>query len=72
MYLRPGNTERLRCVQEVHPYSGSIVMMWARIMKNRRSERVFVNGKMNSKNYVEDVLRPYVRRFTQTLGSDYT
>lgn len=72
VYRRPGNIERLRCVQEVHPYSGSTVMVWAGIMKNRRTELVFVNGNMNAANYVEDVLRPYVRPFAQTLGSDFT
>lgn len=72
VYRRPGNTERLRCVQEVHVFSGSTVMVWAGIMKNRRTELVFVNGNMNAENYVEDVLRPFVHPFAQTLGSDFT
>ena len=71
VYRRPGNTERLRCVQEVHPYSGSTVMLWAGIMKNRRTELVFVNGNMNAENYIEDILRPYVYPFAQTFDSDF-
>lgn len=55
VYRRPRNTERLRCVQGVHPFKGSIVVVWADryIMKNRQIELVFVN---RNKNYIKGVL----------------
>lgn len=40
VYRRLRNAERLRYVQEVHPYKDFRVMVWADIIKNKQSEIV--------------------------------
>lgn len=47
-------------------------MAWTSIIKNRRTELVCADSNINAENYVEDVLRPYVHSFPQSLGLDVT
>lgn len=62
----PGSVDRLRYIQEVQPYSGSILIVWAAIIKNLGPELISVDENVSAESYVKGILRAYTNALSYT------
>lgn len=71
VWRAPGRRERLRCVQEVHPYQGGTIMVWAGIRVGGRTDLVLIRGTMTAEKYCHEVVEPIVAPLRQQLGRNF-
>lgn len=71
VWRRPGNLERLRCVQDVHSYKGGTVMMWGGICIGGKTDLCFLERFLNADGYLNRVLRPIVLPFAGAVGPEF-
>ena len=60
IYRRRNERFANNCVSEVYPYGGGGVMVWATINTNFKSDLVVCNGNLNTRRYIDQILRPHV------------
>ena len=66
-----GRRERLRCPQEVHPYQGGTIMVWAGIRMGSRTDLVLIQGTLTADKYCREVVEPVVAPLRQQMGEDF-
>lgn len=67
----PGRWSRLQNPQEVHPYQGGTIMVWAGIRLGGRTDLVWVRGNMTAERYVQQVLGPVILPHRTQMGQDF-
>lgn len=67
----PGRQSRLQNPQEVHPYQGGTIMVWAGIRLGGRTDLVLIRGNLNAERYCEQVVQSVVIPHRQNLGADF-
>ena len=60
------------CIVERNSFGGGGVMVWGGIIGNRRTDLVVVQGNINARRYVADVLNPHALPFIRQHGPDVT
>lgn len=60
VYHRGGERFADPCVIERVSFGGGVVMVWAAIRYDWRSNPVFINGTLNSQHYRDDILQQHV------------
>ena len=48
------------CVQEVTAFGGGSVMIWAGITATQRTPAVIIQGNLNSRRYIAEIVTPHV------------
>lgn len=68
----PGRESRLQHPQDVHPYRGGTIMVWAGIRLGGRTDLVWVEGVMTAENYRNQVLGPIIYPHRLQIGQNFT
>lgn len=68
----PGRESRLQHPQEVHPYRGGTVMVWAGIRIGGRTDLVWIRNTMTAEKYRNQVLVPIVYPHRLQMGQEFT
>lgn len=71
VWRRRGEAHASNCVQEVDAYRGGSVMVWGGICLQGRTDLVPIEGNLNARRYVDEVLRPHVVPFAGAVGADF-
>lgn len=67
----PGRRNRLQHPQEVHPYQGGTIMVWAGIRLGARTPLVWIQGNMTAVKYRDEVLGPTILPYRTNMGQDF-
>lgn len=67
----PGRQSRLQNPQEVHPYQGGTIMVWAGIRLGGRTDLVSIRGNLTAEQYMREVVHPVVIPHRQQLGENF-
>jgi hypothetical protein len=59
-YRRRNERLSSSCVQEVDSFGGDIVMVWAVISNDRKTDLVHVPGNLTSLRYRDEILQPHI------------
>lgn len=59
VWRRRGERYSSTCIQDVTPYGGGSVMVWGGISSNGRTALVPIDGNLNARGYIDDVLEPH-------------
>lgn len=66
---RHKNTARhLGHVQEIHPFRGGTIMVWAGIAMGRRTQLYICDGSMNGLTYARDIINGLIAPIAQEMG----
>ena len=57
------------CVFETKAFDGGSVMVWAGISIGGRTDLVFIDGNLDSRRYIDEVLRPHVLSYLAAIGN---
>lgn len=71
VWRTPGRVSRLRHPQDVHPYRGGTIMVWAGIRLGGRTDLVLIRGSLTAEKYRNDVLRPVILPLRLQIGQDF-
>lgn len=66
-----GRQERLRYCQEVHPYSGGTIMIWAGIWIGGRTDLIWIRGNLNAQVYAERIVSDVIIPLRGQLGDSF-
>ncbi|RVE50255.1 hypothetical protein evm_005090 [Chilo suppressalis] len=64
----PGRQQRLKSCQEVHPYSGETIMVWAGIWIGGRTELIWIRGNLNAQIYAETIVSDVIVPLQVQIG----
>ncbi|RVE40518.1 hypothetical protein evm_014831 [Chilo suppressalis] len=64
----PGRQQRLKSCQEVHPYSGGTIMVWAGIWIGGRTELIWIRGNLNAQIYAETIVSDVIVPLQVQIG----
>lgn len=65
VYRRRGERLARPCIREVHPFGGGGVMVWGGICGDQKTRLVVVQGNLNARGYIGQILQPVVVPFLQ-------
>ena len=68
VYRRRGERFHDVNVREIDRYGGGSVMVWGGIAAGQRTALQFIDGRLTSQRYVDEILRPVVTPFLQRMG----
>lgn len=71
VWRTPGRVSRLRHPQEVHPYQGGTIMVWAGIRLGGRTQLVWIQGSMTAQKYHEEVVEPVIVPHRIQIGQEF-
>lgn len=60
-----------RSVQEVHPFRGGTITVWAGISYNNRTQLMVLPGNMNSQIYLDEVINNVLPVFQHAIGNGF-
>ena len=63
MYRRQGERFSDATVSEYDRFGGGLVMVWAGVTMNQKTRLCIVDGNLNAKRYVDEILQPVVVPF---------
>ena len=69
VWRRPRERYATACIAEHDRWGGGSVMVWAGIWSTGRTDLVVVNGNMNWRRYLNDVIIPVVQPKLQRIGN---
>ncbi|RVE41625.1 hypothetical protein evm_013730, partial [Chilo suppressalis] len=64
----PGHQQRLKSCQEVHPYSGGTIMVWAGIWIGGRTELIWIRCNLNAQIYAETIVSDVIVPLQVQIG----
>lgn len=71
VWRTPGRINRLQHPQEVHPYQGGTIMVWAGIRIGGRTDLVWIRGHLSARKYLEEVVEPVIHPHRIQMGPEF-
>lgn len=66
-----GRQERLKFCQEVHPYGGGTIMVWAGIWIGGRTDLIWIRGNLNAQIYAEQIVSDVIIPLRARMGDSF-
>ena len=71
VWRRRGERFADRHIDEVDAYGRGSVMVWAGISIGGKTELVFIEGNLNSRRYIDEILAPHVVPYAGAIGESF-
>ena len=72
VWHRRGERHAKCCTKEAKAYNGGSVMVWAGIHLNGKTRLVFVDGNLNHRRYIDEIVTPVALPCLQQMGPNAT
>ena len=68
VWRRRGERNARACVVPKEAHFGGGIMVWGGITAHGKTDLVIVDGNLNSRRYIDEILRPVVVPYVQNMG----